>query len=98
MADTCQADSCYAVINEELKDNPLVKGTYTYVMFQHKVKSLVYSVWTDNMNVKRLSNYHTPEIMKKGVKRRKRYKDIKTGRMSLEKVQSVIPCLIQNKD
>ena len=42
-------------------------------MYQHNTKSLLYTVWGDNNFVKTLSNFHSPVIIRGGIKRKKEF-------------------------
>jgi hypothetical protein len=76
MVGTCQTDRCGA--------GPLGKAAYTgadkeiainsleSLLYQPKTKALTYAVWGDNNFVKTLSNFHSPVILRGGMRRKKR--------------------------
>jgi hypothetical protein len=77
MVGTCQTDRCGA--------GPLGKAAYTgadkeissniheSLLYQHKTKPLTtYAVWGDNNFLKTLSNFHSPVVLRGGMRRKKR--------------------------
>jgi hypothetical protein len=76
MVGTCQTDRCGA--------GPMGKAAYTGVdkeiavnsheslLYQHKTKPLMHAVWGDNNFVKTLSSFHSPVILRGGMRRKKR--------------------------
>ena len=72
--------------------NGMKKGTYDIVMFQHKTEALNYAMWSDNNIVRTLSNFHSPEILSEGLKRKRKVDGVR------ECAQTPVPCPKQNKD
>ena len=54
--------------------------------WQNRVSNLTYAMWADNAVVKTLSNFHDPERIRNGLKRRRRVDGVR------EKLQSPVPC------
>jgi hypothetical protein len=54
------------------KDKDIAINSYEYLLYQHKTKPLTYAIWGDNNFVKTLSNFHSPVILKGGMRRKKR--------------------------
>jgi hypothetical protein len=46
--------------------------THQSLLYQHKSKPLTYAVWGDNNFVKTLSNFHSPVLIRGGMKRKRR--------------------------
>jgi hypothetical protein len=74
MVGTCQTDRCGAgpLGKAACKAKEISINTHESLLFQHKDKALTYAVWGDNNFVKTLSNYHSPVLLRGGMKRKKR--------------------------
>jgi hypothetical protein len=55
-----------------IKAKEIEKGTHESLLYQHTTKPLLHDVWADNNFVKTLSNFHSPNIVARGMKRRVR--------------------------
>jgi hypothetical protein len=55
-----------------IKAKEIEKGTHKSLLYQHKDKPLLHAVWADNNFVKTLSNFHSPVILRGGMRRRVR--------------------------
>ena len=73
MIGTCQTDRCgaSALGKADVKAKEIVIGSHESLIYQHNTKSLLYTVWGDNNFVKTLSNFHSPVIIRGGIKREK---------------------------
>jgi len=78
----------------DVKAKEIVIGSHESLMYQHNTKSLLYTVWGDNNFIKTLSNFHSPVIIRGGIKRKKR--DRQTKRRDRE--QSDVDCTEQQID
>jgi hypothetical protein len=47
-------------------------NSHESLLYQHKTKPLTYAVWGDNNFVKTLSNFHSPVLLREGMKRKRR--------------------------
>jgi hypothetical protein len=47
-------------------------NSHESLLFQHMTKPLTYDVWGDNNFVKTLSNFHSPVILRGGMRRKRR--------------------------
>jgi hypothetical protein len=74
MVGTCHTDrtSAGALGKVAVKAKEIVVGSHESLMYQHNTKSLLYSVWGDSNFVKTLSNFHSPVIIRGGMKRKRR--------------------------
>jgi hypothetical protein len=76
MVDTCQTDRCGAgplwKVAYTGKDKEIAINSHESLLFQHKTKALTYAVWGGNNFVKTLSNFHSPVILRGGMKRKRR--------------------------
>jgi hypothetical protein len=97
MGGTCQTDRSGAgplgKVAYTGKDKEISINSHESLLFQHKTKALTYAVWRDNNFVKTLSNFHSPVILKGGMKRKRR--NPKTKRR--ERDFSQVDCPIQQK-
>ena len=95
MVGTCQSNRCGAgkQAKYDLTCGAIEKGSYNSLLYQHKEEPLTFVVWADNNYVKTLSNFHTPEIIQGGLKRKRR--DPVTKRRDLN--QSPVDCPAQVK-
>jgi hypothetical protein len=75
------------------KDKEISINSHESLLFQHKTKALTYAVWGDNSFFKTLSNFHSPVILKGGMKRKKRNPETKRR----ERDFSQVDCPIQQK-
>ena len=48
------------------------RGTHKLLPHQHSTKPLLFDAWADNNFVKTISSFHSPTIVQRGIKRRKR--------------------------
>jgi hypothetical protein len=73
MVGTCQTDCTGAGTLGKLavKAKEIVIGSHESLIYQHNTKSLLYSVWGDNNFVKTLSNFHSPVIIRGGMRRKR---------------------------
>jgi hypothetical protein len=96
MVGTCQTDrtGAGAMGKVAVKATEIVIGSYECLLYQHNTKSLLYSVWGDNIFVKTLSNFHSPVTLRGGMRRKKRY--LKTKRRDRD--YSDVDCSEQQKD
>ena len=96
MIGTIQANYTGAPMTVSVKGDQAIKNkTYEYKMlWQHNTQPLVTAVWSDNNLVKTLSNYHQPQIIHAGMKRRK----IREEDGIREKHQSPVNALMKNVD
>jgi hypothetical protein len=69
-------------------------GTYELCFWQHNTKNLVYTVWSDNVVVKTLSNHHCTNVLFEGGLMQRR-KDKSRARMMN---QMPVPCPTQMKE
>lgn len=74
MVGTCQVNRTGAgkIGKYDLQCSAIAKGSYKSLLYQHKEEPLTYAIWGDNNFVKTLSNFHTPNIVQGGVKRKRR--------------------------
>ena len=95
MVGTCQSNRTGAgkMSKYDLNCGAIDKGTYESLLYQHKDEALTFAVWGDNNFVKTLSNFHTPIIINRGLKRKRR--DPITKRRALH--QTPVPCPAQIK-
>jgi hypothetical protein len=74
MVGTCQTDrsgtSTLGKVAAEAKE--IVIGNHESLIYQHNTKSLLYTVLGDNNFVKTLSSFHSPVILRGGMRRKKR--------------------------
>eukprot|EP00956_Cyclotella_meneghiniana_P001713 scaffold1870_cov73-Cyclotella_meneghiniana.AAC.4 len=94
MVGTCQSDrSGGGALGKDEKKSMKI-GSYESIMYQHRVKNLVYAMWADNSIVKTLSNFHSPEVLTAGtgVSRRRRVDGVR------EQDKTQVPCPEQQKD
>jgi hypothetical protein len=54
------------------KEKEISINSHESLLFQHKTKALTYAVLGDNNFVKTLSNFHSPVILRGGMKRKRR--------------------------
>jgi hypothetical protein len=96
MVGTCQTDStgAGALGKVAVKAKEIVIGSHECLLYQHNSKSLLYSVWGDNNFVKTLFNFHSPVIIRGGMRRKRR--DLQTKRR--EREQSDVDCSQHQKD
>ena len=66
------------------------KNTYKAEMWQHDSETLCYAIWSDNNLVQTLSNFHTPKVVDRGVKRKGRVQGTR------ERTPAPVPCPQQN--
>ena len=69
---TCQANRTGAPVKEALATRGIKPGTYESLILQHEDLPLTYACWGDNNIVKTLSNFHSPEIIAGGLKRKRK--------------------------
>jgi hypothetical protein len=55
-----------------IKAKEVEKGTHESLLYQHNTKPLLHAVWADNNFVKTLSNFHSPVVLRGGMRRRVR--------------------------
>jgi len=67
-------------------------SSYESLIFQHDKEDLRYAMWADNNIVRTLSNFHSPEILEAGLKRKRKVNKKR------ERHQTNVPCPHQNKD
>jgi hypothetical protein len=74
MIGTCQTDRCGAgpLGKAACKAKEIEINTQQSLLYQHKTKPLTYAVWGDNNFVKTLSNFHSPVLLRGGMKRKRR--------------------------
>jgi hypothetical protein len=74
MVGTCQTDRCGAgpLGKAACKAKEIEINTHESLLYQHKTKPLSYAVWGDNNFVKTLSNFHSPVLIRGGMKRKRR--------------------------
>ena len=74
MVGTCQTDRCGAgpLAKAACKAKEIQINTHDSLLYQHKTKPLTYAVWGDNNFVKTLSNFHSPVLLRGGMKRKRR--------------------------
>jgi hypothetical protein len=76
MVGTCQTDRCGAgplgKVAYTGRDREIAINSHESHLFQHNTKALTYAVWGDNKFVKTLSNFHSPVILRGGMKRKRR--------------------------
>jgi hypothetical protein len=76
MVGTCQTDQCSAVPLGKAaytdKDKEIDVNSHESLLFQHKTKSLTYAVWGDSNFVRTLSNFHSPVVLRGGMRRKRR--------------------------
>ena len=96
MVGTCQTDRTGAGALGKLavKAKEIVIGCHECLLYQHNTKPLLYCVWGDNNFVKTLSNFHSPVILRGGMRRKTRNRQ--TNRREREK--SDVDCSEQQKD
>ena len=61
MVETCQSNRVGADIKDVVAKMKV--GTYESKCWEHNFKNLVVAVWSDNDNVKTLSNYHMATVL-----------------------------------
>jgi hypothetical protein len=76
MVGTCQTDRCgaspllgkaaYTGADKEISIN-----SHDSLLYQHETKPLTYAVWGDNNFVKTVSNFHSPVVLRGGMRRKK---------------------------
>jgi hypothetical protein len=74
MVGTCQTDRCGAgpLGKAACKAKEIEINTHQSLLYQHKTKPLTYAVWDDNNFVRTLSNFHSPVLLRGGMKRKRR--------------------------
>jgi hypothetical protein len=76
MVGTCQTDRCGAGLLGKAAytgaDKEIVINSHESLLYHHRIKPLTYAVWGDNNFVKALSNFHSPVILRGGMRRKKR--------------------------
>jgi hypothetical protein len=75
------------------KDKEICINSHESLLFQHKTKALSYAVWGDNNFVKTLSNFHSPVILRGGMRRKRRNPQTKKR----EREFSDVDCPTQQK-
>ena len=72
MVGTAQADRSGArpIINEKKKYMTI--NSFETTLVQHNSLPLLFSIWADNNFVRTLSNFHPPQIIEGGIKRRRK--------------------------
>jgi hypothetical protein len=75
------------------KDKEISINSHESLLFQHKTKSLTYAVSGDNNFVKTLSNFHSPVILRGGMRRKRRNLETKKR----ERDFSDVDCPTQQK-
>jgi hypothetical protein len=55
-----------------IKAKEIEKGTHNSLLYQHNTKPLLHAIWADNNFVKTLSNFHSPVVLRGGMRRRVR--------------------------
>ncbi|OEU05936.1 hypothetical protein FRACYDRAFT_257320 [Fragilariopsis cylindrus CCMP1102] len=96
MVGTCQSDRTGAgkLGKAGVKAKEVVIGSHESLMYQHNTKALLYTVWGDNNFVKTLSNFHSPVVLRGGMKRKKRNRSTKRR----DREFTDVDCPIQQKD
>jgi hypothetical protein len=86
MVGTCQTDrtGVGALGKLAVKAKEIQIGSHDSLLYQHNIKSLLYSVWGDNNFVKTLYNFHSPVIIRGGMLRKRR--DLQTRRRERKKI------------
>jgi hypothetical protein len=94
MVGTCQTDRSGAgplgKVAYTGKDKEISINSHESLLFQHKTKALTYAVWGDNNFVKTLSNFHSPVILKGGMKRKRRNPETKRRERDFSQVNCPI--------
>jgi hypothetical protein len=70
------------------KNKEICIDSHESLLFQHKTKALSYAVWGDNNFVKTLSNFHSPVILRGGMRRKRRNPQTKKRERNL--VMSIV--------
>ena len=93
---TCQSDRTGAgpLGKAAVKAKEVVIGSHETLMYQHNTKPLLYTVWGDNNFVKTLSNFHSPVVLRGGMRKKKRDRQTKRRDREFRDVD----CPIQQKD
>jgi hypothetical protein len=96
MVDTCQTDrtGAGALGKIAVKAKEIEIGSHESLIYQHNTKPLLYCVWGDSNFVKTLSNFHSPVILRGGMRRKKRNQQTKRR----EREQSDVDCTEQQTD
>ncbi|OEU11447.1 hypothetical protein FRACYDRAFT_245186 [Fragilariopsis cylindrus CCMP1102] len=96
MVGTCQSDRTGAgkLGKADVKAKEVVIGSHESLMYQHNTKPLLYTVWGDNNFVKTLSNFHSPVVVRGGMKRKKRNRSTKRR----DREFTDVDCPLQQKD
>jgi hypothetical protein len=76
-----------------VKVKEIVIGSHESFLDQHKTKPLTSAVWGDNNFVKKLSDFHSPVILRGGMRRKKRNPQTKRR----DREQSDVGCPEQQK-
>ena len=90
MVGTAQENRTGADTKEEEKG--MKRDTYEAVMWQHDSEPLCFVIWLDNNLVHTLSNFHTPNVVDEGLKRKRKINDVQ------EIDPTAVPCPQQNVD
>ena len=85
---------CWSTWKAAVKAKAVLNGSHESLMYQHNTKPLLYTVWGDNNFVKTLSNFHSPVVVRGGMKRKKRNRSTKRR----DREFSDVDCPIQQKD
>ena len=91
MVGTAQANRSGAgeMINEKKKDMAI--NSFETTLIQHNSLPLLFSMWADNNFVRTLSNFHPPEIIENGIKRRRKIDGVR------ERTQTPVRVPVQQK-
>jgi hypothetical protein len=80
----CQTDRCGAGPLGKVvytgKDKEIAINSHESLLFQYKTKALSYAVWGDNNFIKTLSNFHSPVILRGGMRRKRGIRKPRRGR------------------